>query len=115
MALSRTGSAAQQAPLPVRWNGSAVDEPGTLVEELRPGGGELGEGGGGPGAEDSSAVAVLERQPDAVAPLDRVAHRIAGHQPQQLAARCLIRRRNLVVRQLPAGRLPLLDLATVQF
>ena len=84
---------------------------GTLVEELRPGGGEPGEGGGCPRAEDGGAVAVLERQPDAVVPLDRVAHRVAGHQPQQLAARCLIGWRNLVVGELPAVRFQLLDQA----
>jgi hypothetical protein len=54
------------------------------------------------GAEHGGAVAVLERQPDAVVPLDRGAHRVAGHQPQQLAAGRLIGRWHLVVGELAA-------------
>ena len=47
----------------------------------------------GRGAEDGDTVAVLERQPDAEMALDRGAHRVAGHHPQQLAAGGLVRRR----------------------
>ena len=46
-----------------------------------------------PRAEHGGAVAVLECEPDTVMPLDRGAHRVAGHQPQQLAAGRLIGRR----------------------
>ena len=58
----------------------SVDELGTLVEELRPRGRELRERRGR--AEDSGAVAVLDSERDPVTPFDRV----AGDQPQQLAA-----------------------------
>jgi len=35
-------------------------------------------------------VAVLERQPHAVVPFDGAAHRVAGHDPQQLPAGGLV-------------------------
>jgi hypothetical protein len=85
----------------------AVDERGALVEQLGPGGGELRERGGGPGTEDGGPVAVLEGEPDAVVPLDRGAHRVAGHQPQQLAARRLVGRCHLVVGELRLASLSL--------
>ena len=81
----------------------AVDELGALVQELGAGGGELGQRGRRGRAEDSGTVAVLERQPDTVVPLDCGAHRVAGHQSQQLAARGLIRRRDLVIGELGAA------------
>ena len=81
----------------------AVDELGALVEELSPGRGERREGAGRGRAEHGGPVAVLERQPDAVVPLDRGAHRVAGHQPQQLAARRLIGWRHLVVGEVAAA------------
>ena len=53
----------------------------------------------GGGAEHRGAVAVLERQPDAVVPFDGAAHCVAGHHSQQLPAGGLIGGRDLVVGQ----------------
>jgi anti-sigma regulatory factor (Ser/Thr protein kinase) len=89
----------------------AVHEPGALVEELRPRGGELVEGHGGAGAEHGCPVAVLECQPDVVAPFDRGAHRIASHQPQQLATGLLVRRGHLIVGEVGAVRSQVRDQA----
>jgi len=54
-------------------------------------------------------MAVLERQPDAETALDRVAHRVARHHPEQLAAGRLVGRRELVVGELAAARLEFFD------
>lgn len=75
----------------------AVHEFGSLVEQLRPGGDEAGESRGGTGAEYGGAVAVLEREPDIEVPLDRGTHRVASHQPQQLATGRLVGRGHEIV------------------
>src|SRR5579859_2310855 len=64
---------------------------------------------GGVWMEYRGAVTVLERQPDAAVTLDRTAHRVTGHQPQQLPAGSLIRRRDLVAGELAAAGLQLSD------
>ena len=46
-----------------------------------------------------------------IVPLDRGAHRVARHQPQQLAAGRLVGRGHLVVGELAAARLQLRDQA----
>src|SRR5580704_17015811 len=83
--------------------GSAVGEFRALVEDLRARRGELGEGLLRPGAEDGGTMAVLECEPHAEVTLDRAAHRVAGHHPQQLAPGRLVRRRELIVRYRTAG------------
>jgi hypothetical protein len=81
----------------------AVDEFGTLIEELGPGRGERRESGGRGRAEGCGAVTVLERQPDAEVALHRGAHRVARHHPQQLTAGGLVGRGDLVVGELAAA------------
>src|SRR4051794_17030062 len=82
-----------------------------LVEDLVPGGDEAAVGGGvlGLAGEDPDAVTVLEGELDAEVAFDAAAHRVAGQDAQELASCLLVRRRDMVVGELPTGHLELGD------
>ena len=62
---------------------------------------------GGVEGEDGDPMAVLEREPDPEVPLQSAAYGVTGQCAQQLAARLLVRGRDLVVGELPTLTLEL--------